>query len=108
VTTLSAPHSPPRSGVLIAIVVDCHWTPFSPQSGSFSETPKQIKLVVWQDSLVLGNLSRVKPCTLVPLPPWRVRLNRSRPLVETYRSLDSISQVYSLVKATIGRCVLVE
>ena len=88
-TTLSAPHSPPRSGVLIAIVVDCHWTPFSPQSGSFSETPKQIKLVVWQDSFVLGNLSGVNISTLIPLPPpWRVRLNHSRPLVEAYRSLD--------------------
>ena len=37
-TVLSVPRSPPRSGVFIAAVVDYHWTPFSLQSESFSET----------------------------------------------------------------------
>ena len=31
-TALSVPRSPPRSGVFIAVVAGCRWTPLSPLS----------------------------------------------------------------------------
>jgi hypothetical protein len=32
VTALSVPRSPPRSGVFVAVVAGCRWTPLSPLS----------------------------------------------------------------------------
>ena len=51
---LSIPHSPPRSGVFIVVVADCHWTPLSP----LSEVLPLLAAEADQDNLVaslLGN-----------------------------------------------------
>ena len=54
VTALSVPRSPPRSGVFIAVVAGCHWTPLSP----LSEVLPLLAAEADQDNLVaslLGN-----------------------------------------------------
>jgi hypothetical protein len=64
--------SPPCLGAFIAIVADCHWTPFSPLSESFSEAAEgdQVSLV----ASLLGNYLASRRYTLYPLPlfPWWV------------------------------------
>ena len=53
-TALSVPCSPPHSGVFIAVVAGCHWTPLSP----LSEVLPLLAAEADQDSLVaspLGN-----------------------------------------------------
>ena len=53
-TALSVPRSRPRSGVFIAVVAGCHWTPLSPLSEVLSFPAVEAD----QDSLVasiLGN-----------------------------------------------------
>ena len=53
-TTLSVLCSPPRSGVFIAVVAGCHWTPLS----TLSEVLPLLAAEADQDSLVaspLGN-----------------------------------------------------
>jgi hypothetical protein len=54
VTALSVPYSPPCSGVFIAVVAGCHWTPLSPLSEVLPLSAAEAD----QDSLVaslLGN-----------------------------------------------------
>ena len=52
-TALSVLCSPQHFGVFIVVVIDCRWTPFSPQSESFSETAE-----VDQDSFITSLLGK--------------------------------------------------
>jgi hypothetical protein len=100
VTVLSIPCSPSYSGAFIAVVAGCRWTPFStfsevlPLPAAEADQVSELQVIY-----VMSWLTEVRPSTLLPPLPWWVRLNSSRSGC-TYRSLDSISQVNSLVKAT--------
>ena len=90
-TALSVLCSPPHSNALIAVVADYRWTPFSPQSESFSEATEAD-----QDSFIanlLGNELANRRWTLYPLTslPLVGPVELVLSLVEAYRSLDSIS-----------------
>ena len=62
-TALSVLCSPPYSGAFIAVVADGRWTPFSPQSESFSYAADQDSLV----ASLLGNELANRRWTLCPL-----------------------------------------
>jgi len=67
VIDLSVLCSATRSGAFIAVVAEGHRTPFSPLLSPSLRPPEQIKLVVYQVSLVIRNISGDKSSTLVPL-----------------------------------------
>ena len=100
-TTLSVPRSPPRSGVFIAVVAGCRWTPFSP----LSEVLPLPAAEADQDSLVaslLGNElanRRLTLCLLISLP---------RGLVALYRSLWIRYPRILQGESYIGLCALAE
>ena len=101
VTALSVLCSPPHLGVFIAVVEVAIGLPSHPFLKSFLfQSPKQIKIVQLQVFQVMSWLTDVRPSAHLPLFPWWVRLNQFQVWSKLYRSLDSISQVYSLVKAT--------
>ena len=69
-TALSVPRSPPHSGVFIAVVAGCRWTPLS----SLSEVLPLLAAEVDQ----VGSLSGVRPSSLYLLLAGCVQLKISK------------------------------
>ena len=85
VTALSILCSLPRSGVFIAVVAGCRWTPLShlsevlPLPSAFLfHPPKLIKSVISSSTSQSSRLSGVRPSSLLPFLFWCVRLSSSR------------------------------